>query len=237
MEGWLGAKRKPQADDCPDRVVFASDGRDRSVRDHGNPTPRRSEAGASRTARRSARGEGPRCIRAARASRPDGASFVGPRAVRGCDGPDGTLVAPGSGGTSRSPPVPPPLPAPRGVHHGGPPRSVTATTALTALGATRVHHGPPWAGRGRSAPAMPCTMKSPPRAAPGRPGPSHAPPPPCAGGIVAGPGAPDMRNRGSRAAPAGRQDGGDPSNRGRAVTRSQRGCPCRAGPGETRPVV
>ena len=29
------------------------------------------------------------------------------------------------------------------------------------------------------------------------PGPSHAPPPPCAGGIAADPGAPDMRNRGS----------------------------------------
>ena len=42
-------------------------------------------------------------------------------------------------------------------------------------------------------------------------GPSHAPPPPCAGGIVAGPRAPDGRNRGSHAAPAGRQDGGDPS--------------------------
>ena len=55
------------------------------------------------------------------------------------------------------------------------------------------------------------------------PGPSHAPPPPCAGRIVAGPGALDMRNRGSHAAPAGRQDGGGPSNRGRAVTRSQRG--------------
>ena len=35
--------------------------------------------------------------------------------------------------------------------------------------------------------------------------------------------APDVRNRGSHAAPAGRQDGGDPSNRGRAVTRNQRG--------------
>ena len=57
------------------------------------------------------------------------------------------------------------------------------------------------------------------------PRPSRAPPPPCAGGIVVGPGAPDVRNRGSRAAPAGRQDGGDPSNRGRAVTRSQRGMP------------
>ena len=59
-------------------------------------------------------------------------------------------------------------------------------------------------------------------------GPSHAPPPSCAGGIVAGPGAPDVRNRGSHAVPAGRQDGGAPSNRGRAVTRSQRGMPLRA---------
>ena len=43
-------------------------------------------------------------------------------------------------------------------------------------------------------------------------GPSHAPPPPGAGGIVAGPvGAPDVRNRGSHAAPAGRQDSGDPA--------------------------
>ena len=40
---------------------------------------------------------------------------------------------------------------------------------------------------------------------------------------MAGPGVPDVRNRGSHAAPTGRQDGGDPSNRGRAVTRSQRG--------------
>ena len=61
-----------------------------------------------------------------------------------------------------------------------------------------------------------------------RPGPSHAPPPPCAGGIATGPGAPDVRNRGSHAASAGRQDGGDPSNRGRAVTRSQRGMPLSA---------
>ena len=56
-------------------------------------------------------------------------------------------------------------------------------------------------------------------------GPSHALPPPCAGGIVAGPGAPDVRNRGSRAAPAGRQDGRDPSNQGRAGTRRRRGRP------------
>ena len=57
------------------------------------------------------------------------------------------------------------------------------------------------------------------------PGPSHAPPPPCAGGNRGGPGAPDVRNRGSHAAPAGRQDGVAPSNRGRAVTRRQRGMP------------
>ena len=57
------------------------------------------------------------------------------------------------------------------------------------------------------------------QAAPGSPaGPSHAPPPPCAGSIVAGPGAPDGRNRGSHAAPAGRarrwrplESGGGPS--------------------------
>ena len=42
------------------------------------------------------------------------------------------------------------------------------------------------------------------------PGPSHAPPPPCAGRIVAGPGAPDGWNRGSHAAPDDRQDGGAP---------------------------
>ena len=40
---------------------------------------------------------------------------------------------------------------------------------------------------------------------PPAPGPSHAPPPPCAGGIVAGPGAPDGRNRGStRRGPVGK---------------------------------
>ena len=47
-----------------------------------------------------------------------------------------------------------------------------------------------------------------------RAGPSYAPPPPCVGRIVADPGAPDGRNRRSHAAPAGRQDGGGPSNRG-----------------------
>ena len=55
-------------------------------------------------------------------------------------------------------------------------------------------------------------------------------------------GAPNGRNRGSHAAPAGRQDGGDPPNRGRAVTRSQRGMlrgrqqprrPARAAPAPT----
>ena len=48
---------------------------------------------------------------------------------------------------------------------------------------------------------------------------SHAP----HGSIVAGFWAPDVRNRGSHAAPGGRQDGGAPRIGGRAVTRSQRG--------------
>ena len=57
------------------------------------------------------------------------------------------------------------------------------------------------------------------------PGPSHAPPEPCAGSIVAGPRAPDGRNRGSHAAPAGKtvvppRIGGEPS---RAVSV---GCSC-----------
>ena len=56
-------------------------------------------------------------------------------------------------------------------------------------------------------------------------GPSQAPPPPCAGRIVAGPAAPDGRNRGSHAAPAGRQDGGDPLNRGRPSRAVSVGCP------------
>ena len=60
----------------------------------------------------------------------------------------------------------------------------------------------------------------------GAPRPSHAPPPPCAGSIAAGPGAPDGRNRGSHAArPVGKtvaapRIGGGPS---RAVGV---GCPC-----------
>ncbi len=50
---------------------------------------------------------------------------------------------------------------------------------------------------------------------------------------MAGPGVPDVRHRGSHAAPAGRQDGGDPSNRWRAVTRSQCGMPLVSSTGST----
>ena len=98
----------------------------------------------------------------------------------------------------------------------------TPTTKRRAAGAPQISHfhRPP----GARGPLLgPVRRQHRERSRPPRPRPSHVPPPPCAVRIVAGLGAPDVRNRGSHAAPAGRQDGGDPSNRGRAVTRSQRG--------------
>ncbi len=99
---------------------------------------------------------------------------------------------------------------------GGPSRSATAVRKRNRGGSWGSGRAASWVSRvaGRSA-----RRWRPLESGAGR----HARPPPCAGGIVAGPGAPDVRHRGSHASPAGRQDGGDPSNRGRAVTRRQRG--------------
>ena len=171
------------------------------------------------------------------------------RGVRGADHEpaapprQGSHAVPAAGvGPRRRGPVPGSLERPprghgpavraRGCGPTRPPSTTTSTghhdrgerTGVCAVERRRLHAGAARSrrvGRGGGGSARR-------RSRAGEPGPhrpSHAPPPPCC-----------RRNRGGSwgsgraeswvpAAPAGRQDGGDPSNRGRAVTRRQRGCP------------